>query len=90
MIFFGNKKLADSVNHLLLVWFYPINIGYETLALKRGLTAVMPQECLESLSAKIGMVLLMLGFIHFFNLHADGESLAGEPGLQQCGESDGI
>ena len=27
-IFHGNKELADSVNNLLLVGFYLINIGY--------------------------------------------------------------
>ena len=32
--FHGNEKMADSVNHLLVVGFYLINIGYVTLALK--------------------------------------------------------
>ena len=40
--FLGNEKLADSVNHLLVVGFYLINIGYVTLALKYGVTAVTP------------------------------------------------
>ena len=30
--FRGNTELADSVNHLLLVGFYLINVGYVTLA----------------------------------------------------------
>ena len=34
--FKGNEKLADSVNHLLVVGFYLINIGYVSLALKYG------------------------------------------------------
>ena len=67
--FLGNEKLADSVNHLLVVGFYLINVGYVTLALKYGVTAVSAQECLEILSTKIGMVLLVLGFMHFFNLY---------------------
>ena len=67
--FLGNEKLADSVNHLLVVGFYLINVGYVTLALKYGVTAATAQECLESLSTKIGMVLLVLGFMHFFNLY---------------------
>jgi hypothetical protein len=30
--FHGNEPLADSVNHLLVVGFYLINIGYVALA----------------------------------------------------------
>lgn len=66
--FLGNEKLADSVNHLLVVGFYLINIGYVTLALKYGAAAASAQEALESLSTKVGLVLLVLGFMHFFNL----------------------
>jgi hypothetical protein len=66
--FLGNEKLADSVNHLLVVGFYLINIGYVSLALKYGATAANPQEMVETLSTKVGLVLLVLGIMHFFNL----------------------
>ena len=66
--FLGNEQLADSVNHLLVVGFYLINIGYVTLALKYNAAAANPQEALETLSTKIGLVLLVLGAMHFFNL----------------------
>jgi len=66
--FHGNEPLADSVNHLLVVGFYLINIGYVTLALKFGAAAATGQEALENLSTKVGLVLLVLGFMHFFNL----------------------
>jgi hypothetical protein len=66
--FLGNEALADSVNHLLVVGFYLINIGFVTLALKYGVAAADAQACLESLSTKVGLVLLVLGFMHFFNL----------------------
>jgi hypothetical protein len=66
--FLGNEQLADSVNHLLVVGFYLINIGYVTLALKYGAAALNAQEALERLSTKIGLVLLVLGIMHFFNL----------------------
>ena len=67
-VFHGNEPLADSVNHLLVVGFYLINIGYVTLALKYGAAALNAQEALERLSTKIGLVLLVLGVMHFFNL----------------------
>jgi hypothetical protein len=66
--FHGNKELADSVNHLLVVGFYLINVGFVSLALRFGVLANDAKEALESLSTKMGLVLLVLGFMHFFNL----------------------
>jgi len=66
--FLGNEPLADSINHLLVVGFYLINFGYVTLALKSDEKPVDLQGALETLSTKIGWVLLILGAMHFFNL----------------------
>src|SRR5256885_12975824 len=66
--FLGNENLADSVNHLLVVGFYLVNIGFVTLALKYGDKAVDAQTGLEILSSKVGFVLVVLGIMHFFNL----------------------
>ncbi len=67
-VFGGDEALADSVNHLLVVGFYLINFGYVTLALKIAGEVLNPQEAIEFLSFKIGLVLLVLGGMHFFNL----------------------
>lgn len=67
-VFHGNEALADSVNHLLVVGFYLINMGYVSMALKLGYEIHSAQEGIEALSVKIGMVLLVLGGMHFFNL----------------------
>ena len=64
----GNEPLADSVNHLLVVGFYLINIGFVTLALKYGDKATDARTALEILSTKVGLVLVVLGVMHFFNL----------------------
>jgi hypothetical protein len=66
--FHGNEPLADSVNHLLVVGFYLINIGYVALALKYGSKPTDLKEALEALSTKVGLVLMVLGAMHFFNL----------------------
>ncbi len=66
--FHGNAELADSVNHLLVVGFYLINIGYVSLALKTAEIIVTSRAAIELLSDKVGMVLLVLGGMHFFNL----------------------
>jgi len=67
-VFHGNEPLADSVNHLLVVGFYLINFGYVSLALKLGYEVVNAKEGIEALSVKVGMVLIVLGAMHFFNL----------------------
>jgi hypothetical protein len=66
--FQGNEQLADSVNHLLVVGFYLINIGYVALALKEGVAPVELREVLETISRKVGVVMLVLGGMHFFNI----------------------
>jgi hypothetical protein len=67
-IFEHNEPLADSVNKLLLVGFYLINIGYVSIALKETYSIVNYQEVIERLSYKIGVIILVLGAMHFFNL----------------------
>lgn len=67
--FHGNELLADSVNHLLVVGFYLINVGYLTLRLKYGVKPTDLAESIEFLSSKVGLVLLVLGIMHFLNLY---------------------
>jgi len=66
--FHGNEQLADSVNHLLVVGFYLINIGYIALALREGVAPADLRGVLETISRKIGVVMLVLGGMHFFNV----------------------
>lgn len=67
-IFHGNAALADSVNKLLVVGFYLINIGYMSLALKTYGEIANMQLVVEVLSYKIGCIILILGAMHFLNL----------------------
>ena len=67
--FNANAELADSVNHLLVVGFYLINIGYVTLALKYGARPSDLAGSIEVMSTKVGFVLLVLGAMHFLNLY---------------------
>ena len=66
--FGGHTDLADSVNHLLVVGFYLINIGYVTLALKYGDKPSDLRTAIEFFSTKVGWVLVVLGGMHFANL----------------------
>ena len=66
--FQGNESKADSVNHLLVVGFYLVNIGFVSLALKYGQAATTARQAIEYLSWKIGIVALVLGGMHFCNM----------------------
>jgi len=67
--FQGNRDLADSINHLLVVGFYLINFGYVTLTLRTGDSVSSVRSAIELVSDKIGIVLIVLGAMHFFNLY---------------------
>lgn len=68
-VFGGDTSLADSVNHLLVVGFYLINFGYVSLALKMGYDVDTTRTAIEALSWKVGLVLIVLGSMHFLNLY---------------------
>ena len=66
--FQGQEALADSINHLLLVGFYLVNIGFVALALRYGTKPTNLVEAFEFLSTKVGLVVVILGFMHFTNM----------------------
>lgn len=66
--FHGNESLAESVNHLLVVGFYLVNVGYVCFALKVAGEVANAAGSIETLSRKLGGVSLVLGAMHFFNL----------------------
>ncbi len=68
-IFHGNEALADSVNKLLLVGFYLVNFGYMVFTMTIVRNIESSQVVFEVLSKKIGLIILVLGFWHFFNMY---------------------
>lgn len=66
--FHGRQEMADSVNHLLIVGFYLINIGFMLLFLASGSSPERPLVVAEHLSWKLGIVVIVLGIMHIFNL----------------------
>ncbi|MER6502632.1 hypothetical protein ABT218_25470 [Streptomyces sp. NPDC001455] len=65
----GNEKLADAVNHLLVVGFYLVNLGFVTLYLRSGEGVADARGLFEALSVKLGVVLLVLGALHLGNVY---------------------
>ncbi|MBE4737172.1 hypothetical protein [Streptomyces caniscabiei] len=64
----GNESLADAVNHLLVVGFYLVNLGFVALYLNADSAITSPREVFEAVSAKLGVVLLVLGALHLGNV----------------------
>ncbi|MFF8551430.1 hypothetical protein ACF058_01095 [Streptomyces sp. NPDC015501] len=64
----GNEKLAEAVNHLLVVGFYLVNLGFVALYLKNADGVATARELFEALSVKVGVVLLVLGVMHLGNV----------------------
>ncbi|MEV6163741.1 hypothetical protein AB0L71_17725 [Streptomyces sp. NPDC052052] len=65
----GNEKLADAVNHLLVVGFYLVNLGFVTLYLTNDDGVTDARGLFEALSVKLGVVLLVLGGLHLANFY---------------------
>jgi hypothetical protein len=67
-VFKGDESLASAVNHLLVVGFYLLNLGYVSLALKLSHPVANTQESIEALSLKVGLVSVVLGVVHLSNV----------------------
>lgn len=67
-IFEKDEELVNSLNKLLLIGFYLINFGYvlRNLIIRKNIESIA--ESIESLSMKIGLIIVILGCMHFFNL----------------------
>ncbi|MFE3029946.1 hypothetical protein, partial [Nocardia tengchongensis] len=63
----GDSDLAEVVNHLLVIGFWLVNAGFVALALRISGPVVDGRAAIEELASKLGMVLLVLGGMHFAN-----------------------
>jgi len=68
-VFADNPRMASSVNHLLVVGFYLLNLGYALLLLKAGDGVITAADAIETLARKLGALLLALGLVHMANLY---------------------
>ena len=66
--FHGDTEMAASVNHLLRVGFYLVNLGFVALFLSVGHKPESIVGALEYISSKVGVVMLVLCLMHFFNM----------------------
>ena len=65
---FADSRLAKAVNQLLVMGFYLLNLGYVAVAMRSSARVPDAARALETLSYKIGFVLLVLGVLHVCNV----------------------
>jgi len=65
---FKEAGLADSVNHLLVVGFYLVNLGAAAILINAGGAPRTFPDMIQETVTRIGVVLLVLGTMHFFNM----------------------
>ncbi|MEV6523624.1 hypothetical protein AB0M43_16865 [Longispora sp. NPDC051575] len=68
-VFKGNTELSSAVNHLLVVGFYLLNLGFVALFMKLTDRVDGQRQVFEAVALKVGTVLLVLGVLHLFNLY---------------------
>jgi hypothetical protein len=80
---FDDAKLARAVNQLLVMGFYLLNLGYVAVAMRSGKDVPNASAALETISMKLGLVLLVLGVLHFANVFFLGRFRRGRLRQQQ-------
>ena len=67
--FKGNRELAVSTNHLLVVGFYLVNLGFVLLRMTTGKSIDTFEDVIVYQTSGLGVVLVTLGCMHFFNMY---------------------
>jgi hypothetical protein len=62
-----SEELAKSTNHLLVIGFYLVNIGFICVRLDGG-WHVDADSFIPAVGARVGLSVLVLGAMHFFNM----------------------
>ena len=62
------EAMAQSFNRFLLAGYYLLNLGYATLSLSFWVQVSSFASMLHQLVFRVGLILLLLGIIHYGNL----------------------
>jgi putative Mn2+ efflux pump MntP len=77
--FKGDEDLARSTNHLLVVGFYLLNLGFVLLQMRTGVDVNTVEQLIIYQAQSIGQVLVILGMAHFFNMAVIHQLGRGQP-----------
>lgn len=67
-VFYGDDRLANAVNQLLVIGFYLLNLGYLSLFMTSSADIDTSRQVMEVLTTKAGGVALVIGVVHFVDL----------------------
>jgi hypothetical protein len=67
--FQGNEEIAGSINKLLVVGFYLLNIGFVCVQVSDGSGLTSLPTVIRGYSINIGWVMMVLGVMHMINLY---------------------
>lgn len=68
-IFSGDQEFANSVNKLLVVGFYLINLGFAVSSLDAIGSVNNLADLFIRVSKRVGIITLILGGMHFLNMY---------------------
>ena len=68
MDLFTNIRICDSVNRILLIGYYLMNIGYVTFSLSEDLKTGTIELFIVSVFTKIATTLLLIAVMHYINI----------------------
>lgn len=60
--------ICDQINNLLLLAYRLLNIGYIIFTLMNTNTPYNMKSCFEFLSNRLGLIILILAYLHFQNI----------------------
>lgn len=65
---FTDINICNSVNRILLIGYYLMNIGYVTFSLSEGLKTETSELFIVSIFAKLAKTLLLIALMHYINI----------------------
>ena len=63
-----NHQICKAINKILLIGYYLVNLGFSAICLKNWNIITNLEMMIQFLAYKIGIILLILGILHFINL----------------------
>jgi len=65
---FTDIQICNSVNRILLIGYYLMNIGYVTFSLSEGINTGTSELFVVSILTKIAATLLLIAVMHYINI----------------------
>jgi len=64
-----HEDLCHKINQVLLVAYYLLNMGYCAVTIIGWKTIISPEQLLEIIAFRTGIIVLLLAVMHYFNIY---------------------